>query len=148
VTSAGPSAATRSAAVSFRPGLLELGAGGGGHLVGSRCGACDACFFPPRQVCSRCLAESLEPAALSTRGTVHTYTVVHQAAPEFEVPYALGYVDLPEGVRVLGQITGVAPEAVCIGMEVELSLEPFGENDEGQEVIGYRFRPAAGEERR
>jgi uncharacterized OB-fold protein len=93
-------------------------------------------------VCSRCLSEELEAAPLSSRGTVYTYTVIHQAAPGFEVPCALAYVDLPEGVRVLGQIAGVEPEAVRIGMEVELSLEPFGEDDEGQELIGYRFHPA------
>jgi uncharacterized OB-fold protein len=90
-------------------------------------------------VCSRCLTEELETVPLSSHGTVYTYTVVHQAAPGFEVPYALGYVDLPEGVRVLGQIVGVEPEAVRIGMEVELSLEQFGENDEGRGLVGYRF---------
>lgn len=134
----------RAGAVSFRPGLLELDAGETGRLLGSRCGTCGACFFPPRHVCSRCLSEALDPARLSTRGTVYSYTVVHQAAPEFEVPYALGYVDLPEGVRVLGQIVGVAPEAVRVGMEVELSLERIGEDAEGQALIGYRFRVDGG----
>jgi uncharacterized OB-fold protein len=94
-------------------------------------------------VCSRCLAGELEVAPLSSRGTVYTYTVVHQAPPGFEAPYALAYVDLPEGVRVLGQIAGVEAETVRIGLEVELSLEPFGEDDQGQELIGYRFRPAS-----
>lgn len=93
-------------------------------------------------MCSRCLTEELEAAPLSPRGTVYTYTVIHQAAPGFEVPYALAYVDLPDGVRVLGQVAGVEPDAVRIGMEVELSLEPFGEDEDGQELIGYRFRPA------
>jgi uncharacterized OB-fold protein len=83
--------------------------------------------------------------AALTRGTVYTCTVIHQAAPGFDVPYALGYVDLPEGVRVLGQIAGVEPEAVRIGMEVEVSFEPFGEDDLGQELIGYRFHPAPAE---
>lgn len=139
--------ASRSTAVPLRPGLLEVGPDGTGHLLGSRCPSCGACFFPQRHVCSRCLTEELEAAPLSSRGTVYTYTVIHQAAPGFEVPYALAYVDLPEGVRVLGQIAGVEPEAVHIGMEVELSLEPFGEDDQGQELIGYRFHPAP-EERR
>ena len=138
-------ASTETGAVPFRPGLIELGADGDGHLLGSRCPDCGACFFPARHVCSRCLTEGLDPARLSTRGTVYSCTVVHQAAPEFEVPYALGYVDLPEGVRVLGQIVGVAPEAVCIGMEVELALEPVAESD-GQQLIGYRFRALAEEE--
>jgi uncharacterized OB-fold protein len=93
-------------------------------VTGSRCTSCGATFYPPRGICSRCLS-ALEPAALSTRGTVHTYTVVHQAGPGFETPYVLVYVDLPEGVRVLGQLDG-EPR---IGLEVELA--------------GDRFRPVA-----
>ena len=147
MTSASQPLASRNAAVPLRPGLLEVGPDGTGHLLGSRCPSCGAFFFPQRHVCSRCLTEELEATPLSARGTVYTCTVIHQAAPGFEVPYALGYVDLPEGVRVLGQIAGVEPDAVRIGMEVELSLEPFGEDDQGRELIGYRFRPAP-EERR
>ncbi len=145
MTAAGPSAAPAQAAVSFRPDALELDAGG--RLTGSRCPACGAVFFPPRRVCSRCLAGELEPAPLSTRGVVHSYTVVHQATPDFEVPYALAYVDLPEGVRVLGQVAGLPPEEVEIGLAVELELHPVGEDAEGRETVGYRFRSAAGGDR-
>jgi len=126
--------------VSFRPGLLD----GDGRVVGSRCPSCGAHFFPPRQVCSRCLTEDLEVVALSGSGVVYTYTVVHQAAPGFDVPYALGYVDLPEGVRLLGQIAGISPEALRIGMPVSLRVEPFGQDEEGRQILGYRFRPVEG----
>ncbi len=108
-------------------GKPTVAADGAALLAGSRCPACGAAFFPPRQVCSRCLGE-LEEAPLSARGTVYTHTVVHQSAPAFETPYTLVYVDLPEGVRVLGQLAGEAR----IGMEVE--LEP-------DERLGFRFRP-------
>ncbi len=84
----------------------------------------------------------METVPLSTEGTVYTYTVVHQSTPAFEVPYVLGYVDLAEGVRVLGQITGCDPGDVRIGMPVVLTVEPFGEDEEGRELAGYRFRPA------
>ncbi len=140
MTASGHPAAPAAGAVPFRPGLLELSPDGGGHLVGSRCGGCGATFFPPRRVCSRCLDDALEPTALSTFGTVHSCTVVHQAAPGFEVPYALAYVDLPEGVRVLGQVEGVAPEEVRIGAAVELELAPVGSDAEGRELVGYRWR--------
>lgn len=89
-------------------------------VTGSRCTSCGATFYPPRGICSRCLSE-LEPAELSTRGVVYTYTVVHQAAPGFETPYTLVYVDLPEGVRVLGRLAG-EPR---IGLEVELAPDGF-----------------------
>ena len=123
--------------VPLRPGVIDEQ----GHLLGSRCPSCDAHFFPARQVCSRCLTEDLEKVALSTRGTLYTYTVLHQAAPGFEVPLVLAYVDLPEGVRILGQVAGLEPTEARIGMELDLHVEPFGKDDEGRTVMGYRFRP-------
>ncbi len=129
------------ARVSFRPDVLEVGPDGG-HLVGSRCPTCGAHFFPARQVCSRCLSD-LETVALSGRGTIYTYTVIHQGPPGFQAPYLLAYVDLPEGVRVLGQVEG-PPEQARIGSEVELVLVPQGQDQEGREVVGFRFRPTGG----
>lgn len=125
-------------AVSFRPDALEVGPGGG-RLIGARCPACGAHFFPRRELCSRCLGH-LEPVALSGRGTVHTFTVIHQAPPGFEAPYVLAYVDLPEGVRVLGQLEGEP----AIGAQVELVLRTVGQDDQGRRVVGFRFRPVEG----
>lgn len=128
--------------VPFRPDVLEVTEEGPGRLIGSRCASCGAHYFPGRRACARCLGEDMRTVPLSTEGTVYTYTVVHQSTPAFEVPYVLGYVDLPEGVRVLGQITGCDPGDVRIGMAVVLTIEPFGEDEEGRELAGYRFRPA------
>ena len=127
---------------SFRPGDLEIGPNGAGHLVGSRCGACEAHYYPRREVCARCTSENMESVALSTTGTLYTYTVIHQSTPDFTVPYVLGYVDLPEGVRVLGQVVLDEQADVRIGMLLAMSVEPFGEDDTGNPVYGYRFREA------
>ncbi len=133
---------------SFRPVELEVRRDGTGNLLGSRCRSCGAHFFPVRQACSGCLSQELETVRFSTEGTLYTFSVVRQSTPDFEVPYILGYVDLPEGVRIMGQISGCEPEDLVLGMDMTLSLEPFGEDTEGDELIGYRFRPAgAGEGR-
>jgi len=84
----------------------------------------------------------MKTVAFSTRGTLYTYSVVRQSTPEFEVPYALGYVDFPEGVRIMGQISGCEPDEIRIGMAMVLSLEPFGQDEDGNPLTGYRFRPA------
>jgi uncharacterized OB-fold protein len=128
--------------IAFRPGVLDEQA----RVVGSRCPSCGARYFPSRQVCSRCLASDLETVPLSDVGTLYTYTVVRQAAPGFEVPYILGYVDLPEDVRLLGQVAGIEPEAVRLGMRLHLSVEPFGEDEDGRTVMGFRFRPEGGDD--
>lgn len=129
--------------VPLRPGLLEKDADGGITLLGSRCESCGTTFFPAHVLCVRCLSsEHMQAVRLSRRGTVYTYTVVHQSTPEFPTPYVLAYVDLPEGVRVLAQLSEVSPEAARTGMEVELVGVPVpGGEEGGPEVLTYRFRP-------
>jgi len=127
---------------SFRPGELEVRPDGTGNLLGSRCRSCGAHFFPTREACAGCLSQDLDAVKFSTEGVLYTYSVVRQSTPAFEVPYAIGYVDFPEGVRIMGQIAGLEFDEITIGMPVTLSLEPFGENEEGDPLTGYRFRPA------
>lgn len=130
---------------SFRPQELEIDGDGGGHLLGSRCTACGAHYFPVRPVCAGCLSDELEPVRFSNEGTLYTYTVIHQSTPAFEVPYLLGYVDLPEGVRVMGQLTGTESD-IRIGAPMRLRIESFGVDDTGTELLGYRFAPVDEEE--
>lgn len=126
--------------VSFRPGELQVEADGEIRLLGSSCPGCGAHFFPVREVCARCLTE-LETIRLPTEGTLYTYTVVRQSIPAFEVPYLLGYVDLPEGVRLMGQVTGVEIDEVHIGMRLRLVPADWGLDPEGRRLVGYTFRP-------
>ena len=134
--------AVTTAAVPLRPGLFDVDAGGTPRLLGSRCEACGAHFFPRRRICARCRSSAMTAVPLSTRGTLYTYTTVHQSTPAFATPYVLAYADLPEGVRLLAQLAA-APGDVRIGMPVELRVEPVGVNAEGRPVLSYRFHPAA-----
>jgi hypothetical protein len=55
-----------------------------------------------------------EWAEASGRGTVHTYTVVRQyGAPPFkdELPYVVAVIELDEGVKMIGNVTGCAVDA-------------------------------------
>jgi uncharacterized OB-fold protein len=49
-------------------------------------------------------------------------------------------VELPEGIRVLGQLTGCDPKDVQIGMEVELVVEKQFGDDEGNEYMIWKFK--------
>ena len=51
-------------------------------------------------------------------------------------------IDLPEGPRVQSVLSG-KPGDFRIGMPMELDLEVLRRNDQGQEVVIYRFRPLA-----
>ena len=110
------------------------------ELVIQRCGACGVLRHYPRALCPRCLSDAVEWVRCSGRGTVYTFTVTHQnQAPGFRdaLPYVLAYVELDEGVRLLTNIVECAPEAVRIGLAVEVVFE-----DATPAVTLPKFRPA------
>ena len=59
----------------------------------------------------------------------------------FDPPYAVGYIDLPEGVRIYSMLTEADMKKLEIGMEMELVIEPIRKTSDGEEIIGYKFKP-------
>lgn len=111
------------------------------ELYVQRCRACGRVRHYPRALCPACLAGDPEWVLSSGRGTVYTYTVTYQnLAPGFRerVPYVLAYVDLDEGVRVLTHIVGCPPDAVRVGLPVEVTFD-----DLSAELALPAFRPIA-----
>ena len=66
------------------------------------------------------------------------------SARGFTAPYTLSFIDLPEGPTIFAIIAGGASggEGLQNGMEMELTIEPISTDANGNEVIGYKFRPA------
>ncbi|MDP2727676.1 MAG: Zn-ribbon domain-containing OB-fold protein, partial [Dehalococcoidia bacterium] len=109
-------------------------------LVGSRCRSCGRTYFPRKRVCPQCFQiDQMEDVALSRRGRLYTFTVAEAGPPGFNVPYAFGYVDLPEGVRVFSPLEG-DHDALAIGMELEMIMGQIREEN-GVAVISYKFKP-------
>lgn len=111
------------------------------ELMVQRCSACGALRHHPRALCPTCLSDAVEWLRCSGRGTVYSFTVTHQnQAPGFReaLPYVLAYVELAEGVRLLSNIIDCAPEAVRIGMAVEVVF-----SDVTPAVTLPLFRPVA-----
>jgi uncharacterized OB-fold protein len=112
------------------------------HLVGSRCKKCGQSYFPPMVICPKCFAEGeMEKIKMSNRGKLYSYTIVFVAPKQFTTPYALGYVDFLEEVRVLGQLTTTDPEELKLDMNVQVELGRIRFDQQGNEVISYKFRP-------
>ncbi len=116
------------------------------QLLGSRCPACDELFFPKKDsgLCGYCQCGGLEEVKLSRKGKIYSFSVVGQRPPVYykgEVPYALGFVELPEGIRIETLFTGCDPEALRVGMDVEMVVEKLHEEEDGTEVMAYKFRP-------
>ena len=111
-------------------------------LMGTRCDACGKTFFPKRETCPNCQEKgNMKEVLLSKIGRLYTYTIVRQAPPGFEPPYATALVDLPEGVRLFAQLTTADPAGIELDGEVELTFGPICEDKSGREVISYMFRP-------
>lgn len=79
-------------------------------LKGSECTTCGLVGFPASHHCARCATPTAVPKKLSTEGRVWSYTV--QRFPPKSPPYippaegfspfAMGYVELDEGIRIAG----------------------------------------------
>jgi uncharacterized protein len=88
-----------------------------------RCDRCNTFRYIPKERCPACLSPDATWTAVSGRGELYTYTVVHRAptpAYQADAPYIIGHVTMAEGFRMVGNVTGIVPEAVKIGMSVRL----------------------------
>ena len=115
-------------------------------LVGEVCPHCEAKLFPPRDVCPHCGGEARNAYTFSGKGTIYSYTMMHDAPAGFEeqAPYAVALVKLEEGPMVTAQLTDLGEQKVEIGMPVEMVTRRIrSDGDEkGMLVYGYKFRPA------
>jgi uncharacterized OB-fold protein len=100
------------------------GAVTGTGLVGARCDGCAVTAYPSQPSCPRCGGETA-PVALSGTGVLWTWTVQrfapksppYQPPPGGFRPFAVGYVELPEGVRVAAVLDTDRPS---IGMSLRV----------------------------
>ncbi|MCX5063226.1 OB-fold domain-containing protein [Streptomyces sp. NBC_00201] len=98
-------------------------------LQGSHCSGCSVTVYPADEACPRCGGPA-HPAALSGAGTLWTWTVQryapksppYQAPADGFAPFALGYVELPEGVRVAAVLDIEDLDRVRIGMPLTVSV--------------------------
>ena len=121
------------------------------QLLASRCTACGELSFPQQSSCPACTSHDVEETRLSRRGTLWTWTIQRfpPTAPpyigpvdrESYVPFGVGYIELPEGIRVESRLTENDPDKLEIGMEMELVLEKFLEDEQGNDRMTFAFRP-------
>ena len=113
-------------------------------LIGSKCMVCKYTAFPKREVCPVCLKRNtMKETSLSRVGKINTFAISRVGTLNHKAPYIQAYVDLPEGPRLFNTITDCDPteESIRIGMDVELLIEKVAEDEEGNDIIGYKFRP-------
>lgn len=110
------------------------------QLVLQRCKDCDYFNHPPRSACDACQSQQLDFKPMSGRGTVYSFTVMHQpniAGFEDEIPYLNILVELEEQPKLfmVSNLSMVDLDTVKIGARVEVFFE-----DVDAEVSLPRFR--------
>jgi len=111
-----------------------------GRLRMLRCADCGFITHPPGPMCRRCGSSNVAPSELNGRGRVYTFTVNrHPWSERLSEPYTIAIVELDDqaGLRILSNVVDCDPDAVSIGMPVEVT---FASADD---IALPLFRPAA-----
>jgi len=112
------------------------------RLIGSKCPVCNLFYFPFRVVCPQCFLEGLDECLLTIHGRIKGFTIVRAKQPKgFPLPYAVGYVELiKEGLVIPSLLTADSLSSLCVGAHVELVIEFLSDNEEGRNILVYKFR--------
>jgi uncharacterized OB-fold protein len=110
-----------------------------------RCNDCGDYNWIPYPACRSCQSENQEWTPVSGDAVVWSFSVVHRGPGAFneEVPYIVVLAKLAEEPRsliVTGNLIGVEPDQVSIGMPLTIVYEEVPEED----ITVYRFAPARG----
>ncbi|MEV3852927.1 bifunctional MaoC family dehydratase N-terminal/OB-fold nucleic acid binding domain-containing protein [Streptomyces sp. NPDC050095] len=93
------------------------------RLLIQRCRGCETLRFPWLPGCNACGGQEWDTVEASGEGTVFSFVVMHHPPfPAFDPPYAVGLVELAEGVRIVSNVVGVPCDKVRIGMPVRLEF--------------------------
>ena len=103
-----------------------------GELRIQRCARCGALRHPPGPMCPACGEASTAGGEGYTgaagTGEVFSYVVHHHPpVPGKRLPMVVALVQLPEGVRILGEMPGVRPDQVRIGLPVRVTFTRAGD---------------------
>jgi len=110
--------------------------------------SCGTCYFPKTFTCQNpdCTKKNVEDIALKGRGKLWSYTIVHYQPPSPYIspgpfkPFYIGLVEFPEGIRILGQLTGTDNKDVTLDMDVELVIEKLYDDADGNEAVTWKFK--------
>jgi uncharacterized OB-fold protein len=131
--------------VPIREGLLSaLSCLDDVRLVGCKCVNCGETSLGKAEVCPNCGRNTVRTVSLSDHGVLWSFTVVRHRppgdyrGPDPFVPFGLGLVELPDGLRVLSPIE-CDIDQLTIGLE--LRFKPYVRRDSERDVVAFTFTP-------
>jgi len=112
-------------------------------LMAGKCFKCGKIHLPPRPFCDNCFSQQFEWVAVSGKGKLLTYTVISIAPEQFQAltPYAVGIVELENGLKIPGMIQNTTQEKLQIGMELNLDFGTCNAPQKWPHWPRYCFKP-------
>lgn len=121
---------------------------GGFQLLGSRCHACGEIYFPARAACTRCCGSRFAPHSLGRSGVLWSWTIQGflpkppynsgETEASFK-PYGVGYVEMTSGIKIESRLIVADDTPLRIGMPMQLTLEPYRTDADGQPWFTFAF---------
>jgi len=95
-------------------------------LVLKKCKDCGNIDHPPYMYCTSCGSENMEWVEAAGKGKLYAYAINQYMVPfPFwdDLPFAVGMIDLPEGVRMISSIVQCDHSKLKNGMEMEVVFD-------------------------
>jgi hypothetical protein len=111
------------------------------RLEAGKCKKCGYIAFPPRLVCPKCRNREFEIVRLKDEGKIVSYTIIRVPPEQFsdQAPYAMGIIELNDGVKILTQIVDCEFEELAIGKKVKIEFRKIrNEGEAGIICYGYK----------
>ena len=97
------------------------------------CNSCKEPHYYPRTICPHCGSDDTAWVESKGLGEIYSYTVMRRGV---EVPFAMAYVRLDEGISLLTHLTNCDFDAIQIGQKVRVV---FQETQDGTKT--HLFEP-------
>ena len=114
-----------------------------GKLLAGKCKKCGKIHLPPRPICDDCYSRDFDWTAVPTKGKLLTFTVIHIAPVQFQsmAPYAMGIVQLENGLKIPGMIRAIALEQIKVGMDLIIDFGTSAATQIWPQWPRYYFKP-------
>ena len=113
------------------------------RLMSGKCKKCGKLHLPPRPICDNCYGQDFEWVETSGKGKLLTYTIIHIAPPQFQslAPYVVGIVQMENGLKLPGIISGVAEQQIKVGVNLKIGFKACAAGKTWPQWTRYCFNP-------
>ncbi len=111
------------------------------RLEAGKCKKCGYISFPPRLICPKCKNREFEIIRLKDEGKIVSFTIIRVPPEQFsdQSPYAIGIIELNDGVKILAQIVDCDFDDLEIGKKVKIEFRKIrSEGEAGIICYGYK----------